>query len=616
MSSAITSGDPDFKSLFRGNKEFHDPFVLNSNLYIPKDFYTALEFCLYLAIQNPTYTQATKRTVSHFITDFEFTGKAGDQEEQDNLKEYLTNSIKLLDILQQAGMEQMIYGNSFLWIYYPFNRFLVDRRGGGYKEIAVEAFGRDVHFNLANMTYNVPDPKTLHLPSDKQSRVDLEFIDRKSLDQNRIKVRLLNPLRMLINMNLISGQCEYIYRFEEFFAAAVRDGSHLHQINDTPMDMLQAIRDNCNFAFHPGNIFHFKNPFISGLSYNGWGIPNILLNYNNIHQVQVLRCINEAVGLDYMLPFRLISPTPQGSQNGNDAAMSTNLGVWQTAMRQLIAARRKDLTSIQTVPFPVTYQELGSNGKALAPVELLKFQQDELLDGMGYPAELWHMSLQTQQIPTAIRLFESTFIHLQRNFNNAVKWVVKNILGYLEKEQVNIKLMLPSVADDMEKRHVWLQLAAGGEVSRGTAYRAFNIDNPVQEVVRRAQEDIEIEKARQKANEDFEREMTLGSANQIVDAMLQSQGGPGGGMPPPGPGGAPDGASQGGGGGMTPLDIEQQGEQEAMQLLQIQDVGERRKAMMQIKSSNPTLYAVVQRHMEDIRQQGASQGRKAAGQPQ
>ena len=34
-------------------------------------------------------------------------------------------------------------------------------------------------------------------------------------------------------------------------------------------------------------------------------------------------------------------------------------------------------------------------------------------------------------------------------------------------------------------------------------------------------------------------------------------------------------------GGVTPLDIEQQGEQEAMRLLQIQDTGERRKAMMQ-----------------------------------
>ena len=33
---------------------------------------------------------------------------------------------------------------------------------------------------------------------------------------------------------------------------------------------------------------------------------------------------------------------------------------------------------------------------------------------------------------------------------------------------------------------------------------------------------MEIEKARQKASEDFEREMTLGSANQVVDAMMQA----------------------------------------------------------------------------------------------
>lgn len=76
-------------------------------------------------------------------------------------------------------------------------------------------------------------------------------------------------------------------------------------------------------------------------------------------------------------------------------------------------------------------------------------------------------------------------------------------------------------------------------------------------------------------------------------------------MPPPQNGGA-----------VTPLDIEQQGAEQAQQMLQIQDTGERRKALMQIKASNPTLYAVVQRKMEDMRQEGASQGRKMAGQPQ
>lgn len=616
MPTPIQSSEFDFP--LAGTK-FNDPFLLNSNLYIPRDFYTALEFALYLAIKNPIYTQATKRTVSHFITDFEFVGSTGDQREKNDLRDYLTNGLEMLDVLQQAGMEQFIYGNSFLRIHYPFDRYLVDRRNGRYRQISIKAFGDDIKFNLATMTYNVPDPDTLHLPAAQRQRIDLEFIDRKSHDASRIKLRLLNPMRMMVNMNFISGSCEYIYRFEEFFRAAVERGTPIHQINETPMDMLMAIKENQDFAFNPDTIFHFRNPFISGISFNGWGIPNILLNYNSIHQMQVLRCINEAIGLDYMIPFRLLSPTPVANQGGTDAAASTNLGRWMAAMSQLIAHKRKDPTALHTVPFPVTYQELGANGKALAPVDLMKFQQDEILDGMGYPAELWHMSLQTAQIPTAIRLFESTFIHLQRNFNNAVRWATRNILNYLEKEQIGIKLQLPSVADDMEKRHIWLQLAAGGEVSRATAYRAFNIDDPVEESVRRAQEDIEIQKAKQKQQENFEREMTLGSANQVVDAMVQGQGGPGG-VAPGGGGGAPAGPGMPpappGGQAVTPLDIEQQAEEQAAQLLQIQDTGERRKVMMQIKASNPTLYAVVQRKMEDMRQQGASEGRKMVGQQQ
>jgi hypothetical protein len=122
---------------------------------------------------------------------------------------------------------------------------------------------------------------------------------------------------------------------------------------------------------------------------------------------------------------------------------------------------------------------------------------------------------------------------------------------------------MPSVADDMEKRHIWLQLAAGGEVSRETAYKAFSIDSAVEEARRRAEEDIEIQKIKMKIQSDFEREQTIGSVDQTLDAMMQG--------PPPGPGGpAGPGAPPAGGmqvPGATPLDIMQQAEEQAMQLL-------------------------------------------------
>lgn len=604
------------QDIFGGFNKFNDPFLLNSNLYIPKDFYTALEFSMYLAIKNPLYRQVAQRTAAYFVTDFEFTDNTGDQRERNEIRDYLINTVGFLDALLQAGVERFVYGNSFMYVYYPFRRYLVDRRNDGYREIAISAFGRDVQFDLATMTYSVPDPLTQHLPEKQRKRVNLEFIDRKSQDISKIRIRFLDPKHMFVNMNLISGTCEYVYRFEEFFTAAVKKGEPIHQINETPREMLKAIRDGQDFAFNPGTIYHFKEPFISGISYNGWGIPPIILNYNTIHQVQVMRCINEAIGLDYMLPLRLLSPTPVTSQNGQDAAAATNLGQWQAAMGQVIANKRKDPTALHAVPFPVTYQELGANGKQLAPVELMQFHNDEVLDGFGFASELWHMSLQTQQVPTAIRLFERNFIHVYRDNNSATRWFVKNLLDYMEREQMGVKLQLPSVADNLDNKSVWLQLAAGDEVSRAKAWQAFNIDNPLDEARRRAQEDIEIQKVKQQEQEKFEREMTIGSVNQVVDAMVQGQqqggggGAPaGGGAPPAGGGGVPAPPQ----GGVTPLDIEQQAQEQAQQLLQM-EIGARRKLMNQIKATNPVLYAVVQRKMEDMRQEGASQGRKQVSQ--
>lgn len=601
-----------------GGKKFNDPFLLNSNLYIPENFETALEFALYLAIHNPVYTQAVVRTVSHFLTDIHFIGKTGSSEEQKELRSYLMEEWDIMGCLKQALTEKFVYGNAFLRIHYPFKRFLVDRRDGKSVWIPVEAFGEDITYNNETMTYNVPDPRQLHNGAEGCPRIDLEFQDRASHDASEIRLRLLDPKRMLLSMNLISGRTEYIYRFEEFFVSDVKAGKKIHQINETPMEMLRAISQNKDFKFSDGTIYHFKNKFISGLSYNGWGIPNILLNYSNLHHYQVLRCINEAVGLDYMLPFRLLSPAGAAGNSGADAASSINLLHWKAAMAQLVQTKRTDPTSIHTVPFPVTYQELGANGKALAPVDLLKEQADEVRSGFGIAPELWHFSLQMQQTPTAIRIFESTHSDVARDANMALKWVTKSILDYLQKEQIGVSMLRPHVADDLDNRQVALTLASGGEVSRKTAYSLFNIDDPVQENVDRMREDLDIQRERQKLQNDFDREQQLGSANQVVDAMVQSQAGPGGVAPggAPGAGAGPAPGPGAAGAAISPLELEQQAEELAQQWAQIPDNGERRKAMEQVKASNPTLHAVAQRKLEDMRQQGASQGRKSVTQPQ
>lgn len=588
--------------------KWHDPFITNSNLLIPKNFYQNLALARFIASKFPLYVQAAKRTVSHFVTDIQFIGKSGDKEEKDQLKKFLIDDLGVLDASQQAGLEWFIYGNTFPRIYFPFNRYLVDRRNGRYVERSVDIFRPEtISFDLDTMTYNVPDPAAQG-PIELRPKVALEFIDRKSKDSTRIKIRFIDPSRMILQMNNISGSINYIYRFEEFFKADIKQGTKIYQINETPKEMLLAIKHDQDFCFNPNSLFHIANNFISGISYNGWGIPPILLNYQSMHDAAVLRCLNEAIGLDYMIPLRVISPASSGAGAGTDAAAAMNLGPWTAMAENFIKNKRKDPTAMHIMPFPIQYQELGGTGRSLAPTELIKLYDDKMLSEAGFPVEVFNMSLQTPVLPTAIRAFEATYIHLQRKLSNFVKWVNHSIRNYQELEQIDIKLALPSVADDMEKRHIWLQLAAGGEVSRETAYKAFSIDSAVEEAKRRAEEDIEIQKIKQKIQSDFEREQTLGSVDQTIDAMMQSQQ-----QPPPGAAGMPMGAPQQAGGGVTPLDIMQQAEEEAMALLQIEDNGERRKALNQLKASNPQLHALVKQKMEEIREQGASQGRKMAG---
>lgn len=584
------------------SKEFNDPFVLDSTLYIPKQFKSNLDLAAYLAAQFPVYTQSVKRIVSHFITDIQFTGDQGDNKEKQDLKEYLIQQMDLLEVLQQMGMEYFIYGNAFAMVYFPFNRYLVDRRNGKYREYSVTQFGDDIKFDIDTMTYEVPDPAQSG-PVDKREKVKFGFRDFRCTDPKKIRLRIIDPRRMILHMNYASGTIDYIWKFDEFFIADVKAGNKIWQINETPIGMLEAIRHNKDYKFKQGGIFHMANNFISGISYNGWGIPNILLNYRSIHQMAVLRCINEAVGLDHMLPIRLLSPAQSGQGGGGDAASALNMGPWTASMKKLVHHKRTDPTALHIVPFPVQYQELGGEGKQLAPVELMQYTADQLSNDLGCPAELQHLSLQTAEVPTAIRMFESVFNPLYHKLNKLVQWFNLRISKFMDKPVISVKLTPPTMADDLEIRHIYLQLAAGGEVSRQTAYKPFGVDNAIEEAKRRMEEDVQIQKEQQRIQMEAERESTIGSVDQTLSAMMGSQEG----APPPG-GAAPDQ-----GGGRTPVQVMQEAQDMAQQLLQIPDNGERSKQLQAIKKDDETLYALVKQKMEEMRAQGASEGRKSVG---
>lgn len=595
-------GSNDAMSIWTGKERtFSDPFMLPSSDSIPTELRSALDFCLYLYYLNPLYRRASIRVISHFVTDLDFTGKNGDEKERDNLKEFLVNQLDIFGMLLEIGQEWATYGNGFCRLHLPFDRVLVDHRSGKYAEYALSIFGNDAKYDYKTMLYDVPDPHTFDKPKDKRGRVKLTFLDRPSRDKDRIKLRKLDPRQVVLQHSFLSGKTQIIYRFEPEFLNMIKN-SIMYQVNETPMSMLKAMSLDQDYLFKEGQVFHFKAPTISGISNYGWGMPETIANYRHIHQLQVLRKIDEVVGLDYMLPFRLFSP--ESSTKTNDPMQYMLMTRWGSEIKEIIKRRRTDPFAMHALPFPVTYQEFGAEGKNLAPKELVEYHNNVLLDAMGYPAELFKGSLQIQQVPTAVRLFENSFHFIHRNFDNIVKWVTQRILAYTGQENIGISLQLPRLADDLERQRVYMQLAAGAEIPRSVAYAPLGIKDPVEAAKQRAEEDLEIAYEQQKLQEAYERKQTVGSMDAVVNAMGQQQG-----SSPAGDQAAPGTQN------VTPLDNQQKAEEQAQKWLQM-PVGQRKKDMESVKASNPDLHAMAKQKMEEMRSEVSSQAVQSLSAPQ
>lgn len=597
-----------FASLTGTGAKFSDPFLLPSNQAIPTDINTAMDFCQYLYYMNPQYRRATIRTVSHFVTDFEFSGKSGDSKERKELDTFLRHQLDIFGMMLELGEEWGCYGNGFSRIHFPTDRWLIDNRDH-YVEYSFDMFDPvDIKYHWKEVQYEVPDPKTMHLEQKKRKTIKLPFFDRPSKDLSRIKLRKLDPRQVTLQHSFISGRSQVIYRFDPEFVNQIKEGKWW-QANETPIPMLKAISKDEDFCFHEGHVFHFKAPTISGISNHGWGIPEVIANYRSLHQLQVYRKIDEAIGLDYMLPFRLFSPNtgPQVS----DATVHMLMSRWGKEIGSIIKKRREDPFAMHALPFPVNYQEFGAEGKNLTPKDLIEFQTNDMLDAMGYPAELHRGTLVVQQIPTALRLFQNSFYFIHRGFDNYLKWVVKRILDYLGREQMSIDLQLPSMADDLEARNIYLQLAAGAEIPRDIAYKPFGIDDPVGAIKRRMEEDIDIQRTQAKLQKDFEREQTVGSMDDVLNQQAQAQAEQEGGQA-----GSTPTQSSGDEEGVSPLDRENQAKEKAQQLVQEQDQGLVNKELSNLKASNPQMHAMVKEFMEQIRRDAESQGRASLKQPQ
>ena len=556
----------------QGSEKFPNPFFDIASTFMPTELNTLFEMSEYIYTTFGTWRMASRRVIAYFLTEIILDG--GSDDEREKLKDFLMDDLHIMQELAAIGHDKMVYGNSIFSVILPFDRFLRTADG-----IEVPINRIDYRFDPNDCSFHGPHPSTGEI-------VKFEVIDRRSTDKKRTRIKRWNPKEIVMRVHPVTGRQEHLWRVNSRFCRLVKEG-HKFYVEDTDMEILKCI---CNytgsgdplFQFKPDSVMHLSETTLAGLPIAGWAIPPIIANFKLAYYIQVLRRFDEAIAQDFIVPFRILSPDygPGGSET-SDPLRQNSMGVMRSMLQTMVQEHRKDPTLVQIAPYKIAYQMVGGEGQQLTPKDQLAMAFDELLNALGYPAELYKGTLSIQAFPTALRLFERTWTDLVEGNNSALKWITKKITQHFSMgTDFSAKLRSVTLADDLERKALSLQAAAGMDISKNTAYLPFGIDY-LDEQKRIVEEQAEVMRLQQEAQQQQQ-------SNAVADDSGNT-----------GPGG-PVGASPG--------DVYAQAQALAQQLLFQTPETMRRGELIKIKQSNPTLHALVLQQMDEIRRSMNSQG--------
>ena len=564
------------------------------------------------------------RTVAYFLTSIDVKPLHRQDElgedEKEKWKNFLNKQLGIISVLQSIGVDRECYGNSFTSVLVPFRRLLGCPKCFSRFPLQIVMETPSFKFSWSDLWFHATCPKC-------QFSGRWEVKDQVERDEEKLKIKRWSPHEIELIVDQFSEDVAFVWRIPEEYRRLVRQGT-MHTLEHVNLRVLDAIRKNQLFKFAPGVIYHSKEPSLAGMRVRGWGISRTLLNFRQVWYVQVMHRYNEALALDYIIPFRVITPAARpgsgvNSGMGQDPLLTVNMGDFMGTVRSMIRRRRRDPATWNTLPFPIQYQALGGDASQLAPRDLLDQGIEVLLNGAGTPVEMFKGSLTLQAAPVALRLFESTWASLVHQNNDFLRWLCQEVSQIMQWEAVDASLQPVTYADDISRQLAILQLMTGQAISGTTGLRTLGLD--WKDEKRTQAEEARYETEQQARMQEEMDQSAFGQSLAKGQPPGAAAGGsappPGGGAPPPAAGGAPPQgvAQQGaissflGSGALTvpssPEDMLETAKSLAMQLL-AEPEAQRRTELIELKKKHEVLWNLVKGQLQSIRGQARSAGQQ------
>jgi len=444
----------------RGGASHPNPMFDFLTGFAPRKLKDLFRWVEYLYYNSAHIFAALKKFAEYPITDI--TIDSNDEALKDNWTRVLEKSLKIKSISIKTGLDLHLYGNSFISVYHPFNRFLLCNSCGartGIKKVKYK-------FKLKAMSFSY------HCPS-CHSRVSGKLKDEKVSDEKRINVIRWDPKLMDINHNPITGESKYYYTIPQELKHKVEKGD-AHIINTLPVEFLRAIKEDKVFEFADDHLYHMKIDPPAGIEAQ-WGFPPLTSTIKLFFYTAILRKANESIALEHIVPFRVLHPAPISGTA--DPASTLNMLKWRQELETNIKQWRRDPLHIMFAPAALGVTMMGGQGRSLLTLGEVKDAEDNIIAAMGIPREFLYGGLSFTGSAITLRMLENQLETYTSHLNEQLNWIVGQSATILGWKSAEVHYTPFKLIDDAQQKQSLLNLNAMKPlVSDGTILELHDID--------------------------------------------------------------------------------------------------------------------------------------------
>ena len=444
------------------------PFFSISNQFLPRNLHDVIRWARYITTQSPVTTEVVRKLATYPVTDF-----IVDSERQSTKDKYeeVFSSLKLKSTLHDVGFEYFTIGNVFLSIYFPIHRTLHCPNCKADHNAKKATFAKFTTFEFKGQCPSCG------------STVTFERKDTKSSNIPDINIIKWDPLNIAVSHNPITNEYEYYYKIPNEIKRRVKQGDKLF-VNSVPWSFIEAIKNNQDYKFDEGNLFHLKN-VSTGQMVEGISIPPLISQFSLVFYQATLRKANESVAQDYMAPLRIVYPT---AQTGNsDPVISLSMRNFAANMQNAIIKHKQDNNHVLIAPVPVGYQAVSGEGKSLLVTQEIAQAEESILLSLGVSRELLTGTTNWTSSTVGLRMLENTLYSYTDQIESFIEWVMAKVTKYLTLETCKVELAPFKLTDDESLRQVLFQLVQQGGASLSDLYESYGMN--YEDVLKKIRED-------------------------------------------------------------------------------------------------------------------------------